>query len=402
VRIGGLIREVVDDRARVSAVFRFEDCDLPERRIYIEAAGHLAADLQPSPDAFLLIGLPIACWMGERRVQVEGSVCTALRENLGEAMRLYAHWYERVEPLAVEATTGFCVTTPRAPRRTAAYLSGGVDSLATLRTNREAYPLEHPDAIREAIFVRGLYGNDHLADGELRPERARDYDQSIQRLQTFAARVHLDLAVLTTNARQLYPDWPAYRDIGWGAVLVAQAHALSARCTDVQISSSGLPLPIPPHGSHPLLDGLYSTAALQAAYPLPFRSRFEKLALLADWPTGLQVLDVCFRDHAPDGRPLNCGACSKCMRTMLGLLALGRLAETPTFPQDDLTAQQVLHMPMPGDLQLAYLAATLPHLETAGRADLAEALRHRIHRWRTRNSLRRRLSRALRRVPRAP
>ncbi len=400
MRILDLTREEEGERVRVAATFRFEHCDLPERRVFVECAGHAGEDLQPSPDAFLLVGLPLACWMGERRVRIEGTVCSALREHLGDAMRLYAHWYERAEPVAIEPTAGFRATVPRTPRRSGVLLSGGVDSLATLRANRDTYPLEHPDAVREAIFLRGSNTYDHL-EGEgdrLAPERALAYDRQIERLRRLAASADFELTVLDTNARRLYPDWASYRDIGWGAAMLSPAQMLGRWLTDVLISSSGYGIQVPPHGSHPLLDGLYSTAAVRARHALPFLGRFEKLALVAAWPEGLEALDVCLRIDTPEEGSANCGACAKCVRTMLGLVALGRLAEARQFPYDDLDVGQVQAVPLDDDMHAAYLEPMFEPLVAAGRPDLAEAVRRRIHRWRTRNSLRRRLSRAFRRV----
>ena len=393
-----LTREEVDDRVRVSAVFRFEQCELPERRIIIETCGRAASDLQASPDAFLLSGLPLACWMDEQRVEIDGVVCTALREHLGEAMRLWSHWYERVRPVAIEPTEGFRATQPRNPRRTAILMSGGVDSLANFRANRDAYSLEHPDAIHEALFLDGLTLHELDEDEHVRRLSRRRDARRIENLGRLAASSDYELTVLSTNSLGLYPDWPSYRDIGFGALMIAHAHLLGARFSDIQLSSTGLPLPLPPHGSHPAQDVLYSTAAVKARHPLPYMDRLTKLELIADWPEGLAALDVCFTIDQENGAPANCGRCSKCFRTMLGLVALGRLADAKTFPCDDLTPSQVKHAPpFKDENQVRYLEALLPHLEAAGRTDLAGPLQLRLHRWRTRDSPRRRLSRALRR-----
>lgn len=400
MRIFDLAREITSSGVRVAATYRFEHCDLPELRVFVSCDGPASEDLQPSPDAFLLMGLPLACWMGERRVRIEGSLCTALGENLADAMRLYAHWYARAQPVALEPTAGLRATRPILNRRTAMLLSGGVDSLATLRANLDAFPRDHPDAVREALFLRGCntYDRPDGGDGELDPVRARAYDRKVTRLQHLATSTGFELTVLDTNARSLYPDWESYRDIGWGASMLAAAHLLGARITDILISSTGYGVVVTAHASHPLLDGLYSTAAVRARHALPLVGRFEKLELIAAWPEGLNALDVCLGIDPPSDGPANCGTCSKCVRTMLGLAALGRLAEAHQFRDDDLDAAQIEALSSYDSLHVAYLAPMLAPLVAAGRTDLAEALRRRIDRGNARDSLRERLRRRLRRA----
>lgn len=400
MRILDLVREPVDDGIRVAATFRFEHCDLPEQRIFASCVGPGAEDLQPSPDAFLLIGLPLACWMGEQRVAIEGTICTALRENLEEAMRLFHHWYERAAPVAIDPSGGCRATRPRPERRAAMLFSGGVDSLTTLRANRDAYPLDHPDSVQEALFLIGLntYDRPVGAAGPVEPERLRAYESLVPRLRRLAEGADLEFTVLDTNARSLYPDWVSFREIGSAAAMLAHAHMLGRRITDILVSSTGYGVDPPPHGSHPALDGLYSTAAVRAWNTQPYMGRHEKLGIVAAWPEGLGALDVCFRfDPSADG-PANCGTCSKCVRTMLGLLAHGRLADAHEFPCDDLTVEQVRAAPIRDMRSIFFLEPMVARLEAIGREDLAQVVRQDIHRWRTRKQPHRRVARAIRRA----
>ena len=159
-------------------------------------------------------------------------------------------------------------------------------------------------------------------------------------------RTHLDLTVLDTNARSLYPDWDSYRDIGWGAGMLAAAHVLGGRITDVLISSTGYGVVIPPHASHPLLDGLYSTAAVRARHALPFvavsRSWSASPPGPRDWRRSTSAWgSILRRTDLPTA-----ARCNKCMRTMLGLAALGRLGEAREFPRQDLDAAEVSALPL--------------------------------------------------------
>lgn len=400
MRIFDLDRETREDEVRVAATFRFERADLPEARIFVAGRGAAAEALQPAPDGFLLMGLPLACWVGEPRVEVEGSVCSLLRENLANAMRLYEGWLEHAQPLPIEPTAGFVPARPSARRHTAMLLSGGVDSLATLRSNRDACPPDHPDAVCEALFFIGsnTYDRPGGAAAPVAPDRMRAYEARIRRLRAFAADLGLALTVLETNARQLYPSWPIYRDLGWAASMLAPVHQLATRITDVLISSTGYGTDIPFHGSHPLLDPLYSSGALRVRHTLPFTERFEKLAMLADWPEGLAVLDVCLGFDATADGPANCGRCAKCQRTMLGLLALGRLADASLFATRELTVEDVAKRPIPNEYEANYREGMVEALERAGHGDIARALRRNLRRWRRRRRPHHRVMRELRRA----
>lgn len=401
MRIEKIHRERHGDRTRVRASVHFEHCDLLDRVLYVECTGSAGVDLAPTPDAFLLMALPLACWMGEQRVRVDGAVCTRVHEGLQDAMRLFAHWYPRARPVRIEATGGLVASRPRAERRTGALLSGGVDSLAMFRANRECYPLDHPDAIQEAVFLRGINTMDFDDCDRLRLPYARSYERCADRLRALGRAMAFDLTILDTNVRRLYPTWPVFRDIGWGAAFLAPTLMLGARFTDVHLASTGVGLPNLQHGSHPALDPLYSSAAVCIHHPQPFRTRLDKLAAVSSWPEGMDVLDVCLRIEAPtDGLP-NCGRCHKCVRTMLGLRALGRLADAPTFPFDDVTTDMIKAAPIVNDALIGHMQPMVALLESEDRQDLADAIRKDIRRYLLRRRPHRRFGRALRRLLRS-
>jgi hypothetical protein len=95
-------------------------------------------------------------------------------------------------------------------------------------------------------------------------------------------------------------------------------------------------------GSHPLLDPNYSAATLRIRHDGITMSRLDKLRLISGWAMGLQRLRVCNRSEDYRERSINCGQCEKCVRTMLGLAALGVLDQTSAFLATDLTPEVVL------------------------------------------------------------
>jgi hypothetical protein len=163
------IERVREERAgewhRVAADVIWEDRDAPVETLGIEITAPFASDLEPSPDAFLVALLPLAQWLGETRIRIEGRVCSRLRDGLDAAMQLFTLWYSRCRPLRVEPTRGFAPTVPRREPRAACFLSGGIDALALLRSNRLDYQSDHPSSIRDGILVFGLSSFDADASG---------------------------------------------------------------------------------------------------------------------------------------------------------------------------------------------------------------------------------------------
>jgi hypothetical protein len=145
-------------RVRGAATVTWEDCEQTQREIYFETDARFADDLTCNPNAFLLAAFAPAMRHGERRVRVERKVCPQLRNGLVTAMQLLRRWYgeARHRPVAIEPTESFAPPMSPSLSRTASFLSGGVDALATVRSNRLDFPLDHPGSIADGFFVHGV------------------------------------------------------------------------------------------------------------------------------------------------------------------------------------------------------------------------------------------------------
>jgi hypothetical protein len=104
-------------------------------------------------------------------------------------------------------------------------------------------------------------------------------------------------------------------------------------------------------------------------------TRIEKVALVADWPAGLQNIRVCQNDSSGSW---NCGTCEKCIRTMIMLESLGKLRECTSFPENDISVGLLNYLEMYDmlfDVEQIYLyKMTIPLLKERGREDLVDAL----------------------------
>ncbi len=400
MRIENLSREERADGPRIRARVVWEGPHRGPDTLWFETAARFSADFEPAPEAFLLAAMPLAAGLGEPRLAIDGRVSLRLRDGLRAAMQLWSTWYPWCRKVPIEASGGFASASARSAPYCAGYLSGGVDSLSMLRRNRIEFSHGDPRAIREAIHLFGWHSSDF--DGqEPRSSRLRAHGEQVARLERFAETQGLVLIPVRTNARTFHPSYPWSRDVAFGAGMIAAAHAFARRLTQVHFASGGYPGKHPPHGSHPMLDPLFSSEAASVVHGEPSRTRLEKVRTIASWPEGMSVLEVCLHHDAPRPGVVNCGRCEKCMRTMLELRAVGRLDAAITFPDRALLADRLREARLSGGYNNEYLRQTLDALEANGDGVLAKSLRVRMsdadRRDRRRGRWWRRAIRALRR-----
>ncbi|CAN5784583.1 hypothetical protein BH23GEM9_BH23GEM9_29170 [soil metagenome] len=377
MRIENLRQEQRGDCRRIAADLLWEDSERPGRTLYFQTCPPFATELALSPDAFLLAALPLAVSHGERRIRVEGSVCPRLREGLESAMAIFAMWYAHCRPLAIEPTNGFVPALPRPDAGTASFMSGGVDALALLRANRLDYPLDHPGSIRTCLMVFGLNTHD-FAGAEVRAERLAAFEAHSERMQQLAERVNFTLIPIHTNTRTLYDDFRSWADVGFAAGIICTALTLPERIGSAWLASGGVGVGRRPCGTHPLLDHHYSTAAVEVHHGQAALSRLEKTRLVAEWEEARPLLRSClYHDIPPAGR-INCESCEKCVRTMLALIALGRLQQVSAFASDDVTAGMLEVVRIETALDLAYYSECIEPLKQRNRHDLARPLEEAI------------------------
>lgn len=380
----------------VAADVIWEDRDAPAQTLAIETVESFARDLEPSADAFLVALLPLAQSLGERRVRIDGTICCRLRDGLDAAMQLFALWYDRCRPVRIEPTQGFGPMVVRREPRAASFLSGGIDALSLLRCNRLDYSPEHPGFICDGILVFGLNSFDADASGP-NPERLAAFESHVQRMTSFAEQASATLIPIRTNIRALYPEFASWKQVGFGAGILSTALCMPSRIDRVELGSTGIGMQHPPRGSHPWLDHHYSTEAVTVHHAQIGLTRFEKTRIVAEWEEGLSVLRSCFYERIPRPPRINCGQCEKCVRTMLALLALGKLDRAPTFPADDLTPSMLEPVRIEDPVGQLYYTQCIEALESRGRTDLTVPLRRKIDAYR-RWERRRRLMSFVRRV----
>jgi diphthamide synthase (EF-2-diphthine--ammonia ligase) len=268
--------------------------------------------------------------------------------------------YGRYRRVRVEATARAAVRRASG-RGVAAFFSGGADSFYTL--------LRHRDEIDALIFVHGF--DFPPGDGAL----ARTIADGIRRA---AADLGKPLTEVETDLRGFsdpYAFWESYH----GAAMASVAHLLAGRFARIYVPATLTYAHLSPLGSHPLLDPLWSTEAMELVHDGCEASRLEKLDYIAGEPAAVQWLRVCWENR---GATYNCGRCEKCLRTMVALHALGRLGEFTAFP-DVVDPVAVARVNLP---EVAYTwEASMRMLHQKGTDPaLVRVLQHRLYSTRAR------------------
>lgn len=395
MKITNLRLETHADRRRAVAHVEWEDTPRPPRDIFFETEAEFAADLCCDPNAFVVAAAVPAMRFGERRLTVEGALCPQLYEDISLALATLREWFGPPRSaIRIEPSLGLRAPFPRAEPRAAVCFSGGVDSLALVRANRVSLPLDHPLSFKDGLIV---YGLDMGYTADTYPTDTVRFDFVRRLLDPVACDAQLQVIPVYTNLKFLEPDYEFWVKEYNSAGLAAVALAFSPRLTDVSIGSNAWIGFLPPAGSHPMIDPYYSTAALRVHHAQTTMRRIDKVRLVADWAAAMANLRTCF-SYPNSHAELNCGKCRKCIFTMLELLAVGKLAEAPTFPADDVTPDMLRTMAIGGHYSAGYFRELLDPLEGIGRSDLAHTIRRMLARYDSlAGRLRRRLTAAAKR-----
>lgn len=387
MKITNMESVVTETGKRVSAVLRWEDSDRPEQEIYVETDYPFAAHLRCNPHAFLTAAVVPALRFGERRVAIEAEIDPMLVGGLEQILRLLRGWYSRYGAAynLPQIETGLKAEPEpiTAPPNAAFLMSGGIDSLATLRSNRLTFPLPHPRAFQTAVIIQGL-----------QPEVDDVFTDLFTSLKPLTEEAGVSLMPVRSNIRYIYDNWPFWADEFEAAVFAAIIHAFAPHISSLTIGTTYNEPYLHPHGSHPLLDHHYSTTDMTVIHDDITLSRLEKTAMLADWDLALHNMRVC---NFPDnGDVLNCGRCEKCARTMLALTVLDKLAESRAFAANDISADLVNTAVQLDKTSYPFYPELVRPLRQSGRPDLADAVQRKLRAYSLKKQ-RRRLKRLARR-----
>ena len=387
--------EMRDNKKWIAATVRWEDCDHEDFEVWFETDEKFAEDFDSNPHAALSAYLIPALRHGEERILIDAEVCPDFKDGVNTAMSWMSHWfYEgKRKPVRIEAKTQSKPPAPQKPSRAGLLFSGGIDSMASLRTNRLDFPLEHPGSIKDGIFAYGF---------DVRFEET--FDEMVGSLSTIVEETGLTLIPFSSNLFSHYlsidSDYLVNKNPGvWayqyqGGTLAGAAHLFSNRLDAAKIACTYDIANLRPFGNHPLIEPNFSSRDMQIRHDGVTLSRLDKVKLIADWDVGLQSIRVCnqisvwdaesksFRERNPLAPgELNCGKCWKCVVTMLALLVAGALDKAPTFKDDDISADLIRSSFNPHDQNLCDFIELIEPLNRIGRDDLAHAIESKIDKY---------------------
>jgi hypothetical protein len=355
-------------RVRVTATVTWEDCDQPTQDVFIETEEEFGSDITCNPHAFLVGCIIPAMHFGEKRIQISGEICPSLREGLQTVMALMKEWSRgEYKPLHIEAKNYSATPYLSKQRQAGLFLSGGIDSLAALRINKQNYSEKHPGAIKDCVLIHGF----DIGGVVERGMKYHVFDRARAALSAVAKDANVTLIPVYTNIRHLCDERDLWLDKFFGAVLASVGHAFASRLHLLYIASSYDIPNLVPCGSHPLLDPEYSSFDVKIKLLGLSLSRLEKLRLVADWNVAFQNFRVCLA-NVPDR--LNCGKCEKCVRTMTELVAIGALEKTHAFVENDVSPELFSHFKITIRHREPFYRDILPLLKERGRDDLVQTI----------------------------
>jgi hypothetical protein len=361
VLVDNVVREQTAGGWRLSAAVHSAPA-LDGELLHFTVAGDEGAWLSQRGDAFLAALLLPAMALGEELV-IEAPVSARLRRSVRTVMDIYTAWWgDRYRAVQVR-----CGASAEAVERdgTAAvglYFTAGVDSFYSLLKDLEL----SDEAAHEPVT--------HLLFANFEHHAGPPYERLLARLRRAADDTGRQLVVVDTNVRSLTQPaayWPDYH----GAALASVALALQGLLGRCLIAASDIH-PTPPWGSHPVLDHLWSTEALEIVHDGAEATRTEKVVRqIGRSQLALETLSVCWRSEPGH----NCGVCEKCLRTMASLEVAGRLSQCTTLPQTlDLQALRVVEL---GEPERDLMREVAGDASSRGRDDIVDAIEDNLSRY---------------------
>lgn len=373
MRISNLSLTKNETGIRASARVEWEDCERTGQEVFIETEKEFEKDISLNPHSFLIGCILPALKLGEKRISIEGRICPALKEGLETVVAVITHWNGRAYgPIDIECKIREEPSREATTKRHAGiFLSGGIDSLASLRTNKLNYPDRHPGVARDCLFVHGF----DIGGVKKRGAKYHVFERAKKALKKVSENADTRLIPVYTNIRHLYDEREFWQNDFFGAVLASVAHCFDSILERVYIASSYDIPNLSPCGSHPLIDPEYSSYELRIIHrDLPL-SRLEKLRIVAGWDEALQNLRVCLA-NVPGS--LNCGKCEKCVRTMTGLLAIGALDRCGAFAENDVTPEHFEAFKITIRHREPFYRELIRPLKDIGRKDLVDLIEKKL------------------------
>jgi hypothetical protein len=320
-----------------------------------------STDVKVSPNAVGDIWLPIALLVAMSvggELHLDDRVSRRLMTSTREIQDIFATWFPTFRRAPITAPLAGRDVAVRPRPVVMQSFTGGVDSYYTLLTNPDVSKL--------------LYLHDLLHDTEEVRDRMRTH------LADAAAQANRELVQIDYDVRTMLDEFAEWGLQAHGAVIAAAAAFVARGQTTMLIPASHSYLELYPHGSHPLVDPLWSGDRLRVVHHGAFASRVMKIKQVASDADALSRLRVCWRTQTE----INCSVCEKCVRTMTTLELLGRREDATTF-NSTLTREMISNVVLSGESDLSFSLENLELARDLGRTEIADAIEIHIRTFQT-------------------
>lgn len=272
-------------------------------RLWYRVPGSYA--VSRTADPFLAAALLPAMAKGEPlEIDPSLTVSPRLLTNVARLQEIHHCWNPALRKIPIVARTA-----PSEPWNagTFSFFSGGVDGTYTVLKRA-----------REITHVVLIHGFDFYGDADA-------YQTAVVRNRAFMHSLGKTLIPVQTNHYSFNYHHNLSRLLTQGSALAGVALLLGF--PRAYVSSSWAYDQLFPSGSHPLIDPLWSTEAVDLVHDGSEVHRLDKLRTILGFPPALANLRVCAEDMN-----VNCGHCEKCVRTMITLRLLRVPGPFPSFP----------------------------------------------------------------------
>lgn len=276
-------------------------------------------------------------------------------QGIAQFQQIMSGWYPelKVVPIHVDARDD----VPVRASGVGSFFSCGVDATFTM--------LKHHEQISDGVLILGFdFHRAHASSCALISRIARQATQQL----------HRGLIEVETNIRDFGDQFGRMGAVYHGSLLGSVSLLLSPLLSTIYIPSSFAEADLFPWGSHPAIDPLWSSEAIDIHHDGCEASRVQKVARIAQHPTALNHLRVCWNTFTTKNQAINCGTCDKCLRTMIDLRIAGALERCPTF-NTPLRLSDVRRLDIRQGVHRLFFQSSLDELRRTGRdSELAEAL----------------------------
>jgi hypothetical protein len=305
-------------------------------------------------DTFLAVCIVPAMMLGYE-VHAPAPASKRLIQGIAQFQQIMTGWYPELKLVSIAAEAR--EDTPVIALGVGSFFSCGVDATYTM--------LKHHEQITDGVLILGFdFHRAHSSSCALISRIARQATQQL----------HRGLIEVETNIRDFGDQFGRMGAVYHGSLLGSVALLLSPLFSTMYIPSSFAEADLFPWGSHPAIDPLWSSEAVDIHHDGCEASRVQKVALTAQHPTALNHLRVCWNTFTTRNQSINCGSCDKCLRTMIDLRIAGALERCPTF-NTPLNLSDVRRLDIRRGVHRLFFQSSLNELRRTGHdPELAEAL----------------------------